>query len=720
MSRFYYVYHPINQSNAFTKSQMLKWVLAALENKHLSVNKAQGIDILLNNLPVADVISLYNEIVVSEKINNNYNKPRPIKTKNSISEKAYVILVEFLEEFWNENTKIEKKIKKTFKLSDDELTALFFCCLVNLESDFENLVTERNHRKKNQIKFTDNFSKITKLPQSKSIRIFSKSSPLFKFEFIDEDFEPNTQLFDYLTGFSDSPFLSSLYKKCSEKPLPLKAHSIRKNDNEIIKNIVLNNDDKGINILLYGIPGTGKTEYARSLAANLKLNLYEIISHNNNVKQRNSYNKPINRFTSFYACQNTIPQDKSIILIDEADEMLNGKSAIGIFSFFGGNVRNTEKNKINELIDNSNSVSIWVTNHFKNIDDSTRRRFDYSIEFKKFEYKQRLNVWKTAIKKHDLCNCFSKEFTEKIARKFEINAGTIDIVLRNFKRIPVNKRTKDTLNSLIKPHQKLMSTNNFKSDLTHVKNYSLKGLNIKGEHSLKDGLEIISEFSSFMKTDGFSNSEINNMNLLLYGPPGTGKTEFVKYMSKKIGRKLILKRGSDFLNKYVGETEQNIKRAFGEAETENAVLFIDEADGLFFDRNNSQRSFETTQVNELLIQMENFKGIFVCSSNFQKNMDAATFRRFNLKFEFDYLTEKGKLNFYKIFLAKYVEKNLTKTDKEVFMGIKGLTPGDFKVVQQKYAFFKKKKLNHQFLIKALGEETSYKQITEDSKIGFQV
>ena len=194
MSRFYYNYHPINKNNAFTKSQMLKWVMADLETKHLSVNKAQGIDILLNNLPVADVISLYNEIVDSGKINNNYNKPRPIKTKNSISEKAYVVLVEFLEEFWNENTKIEKKIvlkinylikknkslikkdkinsklkllQKTFKLSDDELTALFFCCLVNLESDFENLVTERNHRKKNQIKFTNNFSKITKLSQSK-------------------------------------------------------------------------------------------------------------------------------------------------------------------------------------------------------------------------------------------------------------------------------------------------------------------------------------------------------------------------------------------------------------------------------------------------------------------------------------------------------------------------------------------------------------------------
>ena len=50
-----------------------------------------------------------------------------------------------------------------------------------------------------------------------------------------------------------------------------------------------------------------------------------------------------------------------------------------------------------------------------------------------------------------------------------------------------------------------------------------------------------------------------------------------------------------------------------------------------------------TQVNEILTQMENFSGLFVCSSNFKKNMDSATFRRFNLKFEFDYLTKKGVL-----------------------------------------------------------------------------
>ena len=241
----------------------------------------------------------------------------------------------------------------------------------------------------------------------------------------------------------------------------------------------------------------------------------------------------------------------------------------------------------------------------------------------------------------------------------------------------------------------------------------------KGEHSISDGLEIITEFSNFMKSDEYKDNEMKNMNLLLHGPSGTGKTEFVKYLAKKTGRELLFRSGSDFLGMYVGQTEQNIKNAFREAEEKNAILFIDEVDGLSFDRSKSTRSFEVTQVNELLVQMENFNGILVCSSNFQKNMDSATYRRFNLKFEFDYLTKEGNLLFYKTILGKLISSKLSNDEKNCISSIKGLTPGDFKVVKQKYSFFNKKKIRHNFLIKALEEEVAYKDIGSVKKFGFR-
>ena len=70
------------------------------------------------------------------------------------------------------------------------------------------------------------------------------------------------------------------------------------------------------------------------------------------------------------------------------------------------------------------------------------------------------------------------------------------------------------------------------------------------------------------------------MNLLMFGPPGTGKTEFVKHLGKELDRKVLVMKGSDLLSKYVGESEQNIAKAFQRAET----LFFDEIDGLVQDR----------------------------------------------------------------------------------------------------------------------------------------
>ena len=748
----YYNYKKIGKDNAFTKSKLLKWTVAFLNNKYLNDRISTGIDILFNHLSIsfvktilkeADKIEVFKQEFCGQSARNHNNH------YNIFNEKKYSLLTNFLEEYWRDNVIDELKSKifegvadllkekenmakndrmnsklrllqKTFKLSNNEINGIVFLYILREEEDFEAMLSNP-YRKLNIYKYyADTFSELLKIKKSESIKVFSRGSSLYKLEFVNNRFELQTQIIEYLNGFTDSALLSTLYKKSSEKSLPLKAHSIRKKDNDIIKNIILNKEkNKGVNILLYGLPGTGKTEYIRSLATDLKYNLYEILSDNNSNQKSVSNEQSFNRYTSFFACQNTIPPDKSIILIDEADELLNGDSLNSIFAFFGGGSRNSEKNKINELLDTTTTVNFWITNHFKNIDASTRRRFDYSIQFKKFDYKQRLTVWKSSLKKHNLSESFKKNQISNLAEKYEINAGGIDIVLRNYKRMPKTKRTEELLISLIKSHLKIMRIESNNKHLNSTKKYTLKHLNIQGEHSISDGLDIISEFSKFMRTADYKNSEIKNMNLLLYGHPGTGKTEFVKFMAKKINRKLIVKQGSDFLGMYVGETEQNIKNAFAEAEQEGAILFIDEADGLLFDRGKSQRSFEMTQVNEILTQMENFRGIFVCSSNFRENMDRATFRRFNLKFEFDYLTQKGVFGFYKTFLSKFIDSQLTKIDKKELAAITGLTPGDFKVVEQKYIFFKKKKLTHQLLINALKEEVRYKQTAKKVVIGFK-
>ena len=104
-----------------------------------------------------------------------------------------------------------------------------------------------------------------------------------------------------------------------------------------------------------------------------------------------------------------------------------------------------------------------------------------------------------------------------------------------------------------------------------------------------------------------------------------------------------MKQASDLMSKYVGETEKNLANMFHQATAENAVLLLDEADSFFQDRRGAQRNYEVTEVNEMLQQMERFKGVFICTTNFMDRLDQASLRRFTFKIEFKPLTPAQRL-----------------------------------------------------------------------------
>lgn len=132
---------------------------------------------------------------------------------------------------------------------------------------------------------------------------------------------------------------------------------------------------------------------------------------------------------------------------------------------------------------------------------------------------------------------------------------------------------------------------------------------------------------------GYSSARI-----CLYGPPGTGKSAYAAWLAKTLGKRLLVKKASDLLSMWVGETEERIAQAFEEAKRDGAVLLIDEADSFLQNRSQGRRSWEITQVNEMLTQMEQFDGIFIATTNLVDTLDPASLRRFDLKAKFDYLT----------------------------------------------------------------------------------
>jgi SpoVK/Ycf46/Vps4 family AAA+-type ATPase len=164
--------------------------------------------------------------------------------------------------------------------------------------------------------------------------------------------------------------------------------------------------------------------------------------------------------------------------------------------------------------------------------------------------------------------------------------------------------------------------------------------------------------------------------LCLYGPPGTGKTGFGHHLAEVLDRPLLLKRASDLQSKWLGETEQNMARMFAEAAADNAVLLLDEADSFLQDRRGAERSWEVSQVNEMLTQMESFAGIFIASTNLMGKLDQAALRRFELKVKFGYLGRDQILAMYRDSLGLLALPPNPAAEGYV-VGLTNLTPGDF-------------------------------------------
>ncbi|WP_306456501.1 ATP-binding protein [Pseudomonas sp. LJDD11] len=121
------------------------------------------------------------------------------------------------------------------------------------------------------------------------------------------------------------------------------------------------------------------------------------------------------------------------------------------------------------------------------------------------------------------------------------------------------------------------------------------------------------------------------VNILLYGPPGTGKTAFGRWLAQALGKPLLAKRVSDLVSPYVGMTEQNLAGAFEQAQQQDAVLLLDEVDSFLQDRRKARQSWEITAVNEMLTQMESYRGLFIASTNLIADLDQASLRRFDLQ-----------------------------------------------------------------------------------------
>ena len=535
-----------------------------------------------------------------------------------------------------------------------------------------------------------------------------------KYGLLDEDLALDRTFMSYLSGISSKPLVERFWTEYKGEVLPWNFHGklAEKHGTVLQKMIKAKSKDEGLSILLYGVAGAGKTSFAHSLAHSLGKKLY-FIAQNDDDNRRMSYSANF-RFGAIAAAQKMLDPSECILVIDECDKMVENTTLGGsLFQLFGirasGSRDGKTKGQLNSVIDTNRFTTLWICNSGQEaIDPSSRRRFDYNVLFDCLSADARQHIWSNALKFHNCEGKLSESLIRKLSSQWPVNPGGIAMAVKNAAAVIRDDAGADFADEVmvfLKAHCTLMGiAENPEDKLEPAQDYSLDGINIKSGIKLPRLIEVCRRYLE-KKDDAEANRDQPRMNLLLFGVPGAGKTEFVKYLAKELDMKLKIKNAGDLLNCYVGVTEQRISQAFAEAEANNEILFIDEGDSLLSAREGAVRSWEVSQVNTLLSEMERFRGIFIVGTNLIQKLDQAALRRFSFRLHFDYLTNEGKEIFFSTYFTQPMGlPALNENEKRKLHSIESMTPSDFRNTRQQFFYLEDSDLSNTEIIEALAAE----------------
>lgn len=414
----------------------------------------------------------------------------------------------------------------------------------------------------------------------------------------------------------------------------------------------------GVNILIYGVPGSGKTEFARMLAAVLGLDLYEVAT----TRRDGTLLDGNDRFRAYRLGQALLGKSNlNILLFDEIEDMFRRDDQDPLI----GSNRSGRKGAINKTLESNPIPAFWITNNIHVIDSAFLRRFDYVLE---------LNAPPRSVRGRILDEYLADlPVSERWKKRMAEHEDLVPAVVERAAKV-------------VGPLKECSSSHEVERALGRVMGNTLEAMGLPREPRnwapLGEGyrLDVLNADCDMAGVQA-GLARHRQGRLCLYGPPGTGKTAFGRHVTEVLDQPLMVRRASDIISPWVGMTERNLARMFRQAQEEEAVLLLDEADSFLRDRQDARQSWEITEVNEMLAQMECYEGIFIASTNLMDSLDAAALRRFDLKIRFDFLRpEQARILF--IDIAERLGLDVPKAIEDRLARLDCLTPGDFANVER--------------------------------------
>ena len=250
--------------------------------------------------------------------------------------------------------------------------------------------------------------------------------------------------------------------------------------------------------------------------------------------------------------------------------------------------------------------------------------------------------------------------------------------------------------------------------------------NKSNQEAIDTILELTSENHYNQLKDRFNEHGMNaGLTMLFHGGPGTGKTELAKQLAKKNNRTLLLVDISSVKSMWVGESEKNIKKVFSDYKQaldyyeQTPILFFNEADAVIGKRKNVESSVDqmlNAMQNIILQELEDFKGIFIATTNLIHNLDNAIDRRILYKLKFENPDQETRF--------QILSSQFPSIDAQIINQVAEnhvLSGGQIQNIKKKYlvnsVLFNNQNKEEEFQ-KYIAEETNFRTISRNS-IGFK-
>ena len=409
---------------------------------------------------------------------------------------------------------------------------------------------------------------------------------------------------------------------------------------------------KGVNVLVHGPPGTGKTEFCKTLAARLEAPLY-VVGESDEAR-----GAPWNvcRLQELQLARRLLRENhRSILLFDEMEDLLSTKGEVP-WSCRGHELSAIGSRVVmNRLLEETPVPILWTSNSARWTSPVLLRRMMFALELRRPPAKVRERIWERHLAHHGIES--DKEDARALAREYDVAPGIASGVTAAAK---LGGGTIAEVRRGLNGLAPLVSANRSPT---------------QGTPHRYDPALLRANINPAQLADRLSSSGARHFSVCLLGPPGTGKSAFVRYLAGRLGLEVLQKRASDLISMWVGGTESNIRDAFAEARDAKAFLVFDEADSLLADRRLAHRNWEVSQVNEMLTWMESHPFPVAFTTNFRERLDPATLRRFTFKIALDYLSPAQARVAFRTYFGQEAPAQLA--------GLAALTPGDFAVVRRK-------------------------------------